>query len=258
MKILRNLIVSFSLYSRIPMPQFNWEEEDMEHVLVFLPFVGAVIGGLVLLVDYFLVMFDFSDGSRAIAISLVPVLVTGGFHLDGFMDVTDALSSFADKDKKLSIMKDPHIGAFAVIGLLTYCMVWFLSLENMIGAGSAKALYIFACSFFVSRCFCSVTSICLKRAKEGGMLSKEAGKAKKLDVIILAIMGTGAAVFMAYLSPYVGGITVVSTIIFTMFYQRLCEKNFGGVTGDTAGYFVCMCEEVMLVAIAVAVKIFGM
>ncbi|WP_026652262.1 adenosylcobinamide-GDP ribazoletransferase [Butyrivibrio proteoclasticus] len=258
MKFLRNLIVSFSLYSRIPMPQFNWEEEDMEHVLVFLPFVGTVIGGLVLLVDHFLVMFDFSGVSRAIALSLVPVLVTGGFHLDGFMDVTDALSSFADKDKKLSIMKDPHIGAFAVIGLLTYCMVWFLSLETMIGTGSIMAIYVFAISFFVSRCFCGITSICLKRAKEGGMLSKEAGKAKKLDVIILAIMGIGAAVFMAYLTPYIGGIAVVSAILFTVFYQRLCEKNFGGVTGDTAGYYVCMCEVIMLVAIAVAVKILGM
>lgn len=44
----------------------------------------------------------------------MPLLVTGGIHIDGFSDTMDALSSHAERQKKLEIMDDPHIGAFGV------------------------------------------------------------------------------------------------------------------------------------------------
>ena len=49
MKLLKALIISFSMYSGIPMPQFEWKEEDMKYMLCFFPWIGAVIGlGIVL------------------------------------------------------------------------------------------------------------------------------------------------------------------------------------------------------------------
>ena len=53
----------------------------------------------------------------------VPLLVTGGIHLDGFMDTTDARSSYGDMEKKLAILKDSHVGAFAVIGCSFYLIL---------------------------------------------------------------------------------------------------------------------------------------
>ena len=43
------------------------------------------------------------------------LLVTGGIHMDGYMDTMDALHSYGSREKKLEILKDSHIGAFAVI-----------------------------------------------------------------------------------------------------------------------------------------------
>ena len=51
------------------------------------------------------------------------LLVTGGIHLDGFMDTTDARSSYGDREKKLAILKDSHVGAFAVIGCSFYLIL---------------------------------------------------------------------------------------------------------------------------------------
>ncbi len=55
--------------------------------------------------------------------TLIPVFVSGGIHLDGFMDTMDALGSWGDKEKKLEILKDSHNGAFAVIGICCYFTV---------------------------------------------------------------------------------------------------------------------------------------
>ena len=67
-------------------------------------------------------------GIGAVAASFIgtaiPLLVTGGFHVDGFMDTTDALSSYREKEERLRILKDPHIGAFAVIGVVIYYLLY--------------------------------------------------------------------------------------------------------------------------------------
>lgn len=64
----------------------------------------------------------------------VPLLITGGFHVDGFMDVQDAFNSYKPKEEKLKILKDPHIGAFEVISLgilvLLYISFTYLLLET--------------------------------------------------------------------------------------------------------------------------------
>ena len=50
------------------------------------------------------------------------LLITGGIHIDGYMDTMDAVHSYGDREKKLEILKDSHIGAFAVIMLVTYVL----------------------------------------------------------------------------------------------------------------------------------------
>ena len=52
MRILKSLCISFSLYSKIPVPQFAWEEDDMKYVLCFFPWIGVVTGALLLLWSY--------------------------------------------------------------------------------------------------------------------------------------------------------------------------------------------------------------
>ena len=49
MRFIKAMLIAFSMYSRIPMPQFTWKEEDMNYMLCFFPWVGAVIGGLIYL-----------------------------------------------------------------------------------------------------------------------------------------------------------------------------------------------------------------
>ena len=43
-KIGKSIAIAFSMYSKIPMVQFEWKEEDMRYSMCFFPLVGIVIG----------------------------------------------------------------------------------------------------------------------------------------------------------------------------------------------------------------------
>ena len=44
MKYVSSFLIAFSMYSKIPVPQADWEKSSMEYVMCFFPLVGAVIG----------------------------------------------------------------------------------------------------------------------------------------------------------------------------------------------------------------------
>ena len=108
MNIIKSICVAFSMYSKIPMPRVEWNEKNMKYAMCFFPLVGAVIGGLMLLVRFLCGRFGFNTSVYAVVMTALPVLVSGGIHTDGFIDTVDALSSYGDKEKKLEILKDPH------------------------------------------------------------------------------------------------------------------------------------------------------
>ena len=113
MSVIKSFFIAFSIYSKIPVPQFAWKEEDMRYTLCFFPWVGAVIGLCFLLWNRFAGVYGIPSTARAAVGAVLPLAISGGFHADGFMDTMDALHSYRDRERKLEILKDSHIGAFA-------------------------------------------------------------------------------------------------------------------------------------------------
>ena len=149
------------------MPRFEWREDDMATSLDFFPLVGAVIGALICLLNIGpLTRIDLYV--RAILSVLLPILITGGFHLDGFMDTSDALNSYGEHEKKLEILKDPHIGAFSVISLVKLILIALASSIFILTSEELTKETVIACSliFVVSRCISGLTSLFLKKAKK--------------------------------------------------------------------------------------------
>ena len=130
MRLMQAFLIALSMYSKIPVPRAEWNEKNMKYAMCFFPVVGVVTGGCVYLAGFFLLRFT-SCGSvfSGAALTLVPILISGGIHLDGFMDTTDALSSYGDREKKLSILKDHHTGAFAILGMGCY-LLWSVAVYS--------------------------------------------------------------------------------------------------------------------------------
>jgi len=251
MIIIRNLIVAFSLFSRIPVPSFEWKDSDMKYNLVFLPWVGAVIGALAYLAAYASMLLKLPEIPRLLLLSTVPLLVTGGFHVDGFLDVKDALSSYKPREEKLRILKDPHIGAFAVIGLLIFSLLWGAALFSAGLLENAGCLLLFCLEFYTVRCISALCALTFKHARSDGMLSMETKHADRGSVIALSVELLTGITAMLFADTVPALFMTAGLGLFTLYYRRLCYKQFGGVTGDTAGYFVCAGELVCLIMLAV-------
>ena len=129
MHVIRSLCIAFSTYSRIPVPQVAWTDENRKYSMCFFPLIGAVIG---LLLWGWLALCDalgFGALLRGAVGALLPILVTGGIHMDGFMDTSDALASWQSPEKRLEILKDSRVGAGGVTAFvfLVLLKVAFLS-----------------------------------------------------------------------------------------------------------------------------------
>ena len=253
--MLNSLISAFLMYSRIPMPQVEWKEENRRYSLGFFPLVGAVTGGLLILLRYLCGLVGAGQLLFAVCAVLLPVLVTGGIHLDGFCDVTDARSSFAGKEKRLEILSDPHIGSFAVIHLCLYMLIQAALFTEIATVKEAAAA---ACGYVVSRALSGLAAVCFKAAKKDGTLQSFVQPSHRRTTIIMeACFIAAAAVAAVALFPLRGAASLAVSAVVLIYCRSRAYKDFGGYTGDVCGWQQQLCEIWFLAAFVLTKLISG-
>ena len=167
--------------------------------------------------------------------------------MDGFLDTVDAKSSYKSKEEKLQILKDPHTGAFAIISLCCY----FLLCVGIFSEMRIERLFATALVFVFSRSLSGSSVVTFQAAKNSGLLRTFQDGAQKRNVRIVLIIWLLAAGVGFYLTAGLCGVAaaVVGFAVFFYYYQ-FSRKQFGGITGDLAGYFLQLCELFMLAVLA--------
>ena len=188
--------IAFAMFSKIPVPQADWSKENMKYMFCFFPFIGAVIGAASLLVARAGWYFGFGNGFLTMVLVMVPVVITGGIHVDGLLDTSDALSSWRDREKRLEILKDSHAGAFAVITACVYFMAFYGGYSQI--SDNWQAICIMALGFCMSRCFSGLGVLSLPKANASGTVAEFSRKAEdrpvRITLIIYLIFLFGGAV----------------------------------------------------------------
>ena len=237
------------MYSKIPMPNVYWSKENMRYVICFLPLVGAVIGGILMLWFTVCLKLGINNACFAAVAAAIPVFVTGGIHADGFIDTSDALSSYGNKQKKLEILSDPHVGAFGIISAVMYYLLYFGFMNEITIYGETAMISL---GFVMSRALCAIEIVLMKTAKNTGLLyefSSSINKAVTLIVTILMLAACGLV--MIFLSPYIGGAVLLMLMLLVLYYKFFIAKKIGGITGDTCGWFIQMCELITVIVIVI-------
>ena len=248
MRVLRPLAMAFSVYSRVPVPAFEWNDREIKYMLAFFPFVGALIGIILYLWNCLVLAAELGMFCRVLFGAAIPLLITGGIHVDGFMDTMDALSSYGTREKKLEILKDPHIGSFSVISLAVYGLMYLAAFYLVTDSGLTG---IICCGFFLARTLSGLGVMLFPPAKNEGMSYTIRLESESHRVIaLLAIEAAICIILMAVISLW-GLIIALAAFVSWLWYYYRSEKEFGGVTGDTAGYFLLICELVMMITAAV-------
>ena len=188
----------------------------MRYALCAFPLIGAVCGGLWCLVG----VLPVPELVRAAGFCLVPVLVTGGIHLDGFADTCDALSSYGDAEKKLEILKDPHCGAFAVIRLCTYFILYFALCASVKFTVRFGVVWILALT--LERAFSGLAVASFPMAKNTGLAHTFAEAADRITVRRVLIIYT--VVFGAAMLVLGGWAAVLAALLVFWRYYAVSKK----------------------------------
>lgn len=260
---METIVIAFSMFSALPVPKTEWNEKNMRCLTAAFPLVGAALGILEIFWLFLAQRFSFPAILTAAVTASLPILFTGGIHLDGYLDVSDALCSYGDAQKRREILKDPHVGAFAVIHAAQLLLL-NLGFASALSFKPAQML-LFGSSFFVSRCLSGLAVTILPLSSDSGLAyTFQSGADRKTCVRLLGGELLAAAFLMlAGGGVLAGGKGAVQAALMLlcaagewMHLRKIASKQFGGLSGDLNGWFLVRAELWMLAALVLPELIF--
>ena len=224
-----------SMFCAIPCPWKIWDEKAKGKMLLFLPFVGLEIGviwaGLAWLCSFLKL--------PALVVGLIlcafPYMVTGFIHLDGYMDVTDAVKSWRDLERRREILKDSHVGSFAVIGIVLLLIAQFAFFASAPETANYLILIFIPA---VSRCCSALAVTGLKPMST----SQYADQKKPVSHWVVLLVMLAVCVVTGFLLCGKYGFALVGCLIGYGLALMRAYKSLDGMNGDISGYALTIGE----------------
>ena len=240
-----------SMFCSIPCPWKNWNEKARHLMLLFLPIVGIEIGAIWAVLACLTAALSLPVLLAGALICLYPFFITGFIHLDGFMDVTDAVKSWRDLERRREILKDSRVGAFAVIACAALMIMQFAAGATAAGDlinGQIALRTVTVCLMLipvVSRC-CSGLALSVLPVMDSSQYAGDRGKFNAAVFVVLMIVSVIAAFVLA--DKY--GFAVLGCIAGYFLALLRAFRSLQGANGDVAGYALTIGEMCGLIVMA--------
>lgn len=231
-----------SMFTALPLPQCKWEEDLHKPAVACLPLAGLVLGliwwGLSALARYLL------PGMLAGAvIAALPFLLTGFIHLDGFMDTCDAMLSWREREQRLKILKDVHVGSFSVVALVLLVMFQFAAAVEL------ERLFPLAMIMVLSRCGSAMSVLTLAPLEHSEYAAEDEAH-KALAEYVPYIVAVVLVILLIFFG-WCGLLCFAATLGGYALCMRWCVKTLGGVSGDLAGFALTVSELCGMLMLAI-------
>lgn len=251
-KYFKGFLMAISMFTVIPLPRYEWDDEGGKNIMKFYPAIGLIVGLIWYVVFRVLTLLGASIMVITAITLITPFILTGMLHLDGYMDVCDALLSRRDKQEKLRILKDPHTGAFSVISVVMLFVVNFSGLYTVISNSinnntinnintSAVGLILIP---IISRSlmgYLLLSKDSMKGSSLGAFFKQGTGK---VDRFILLACLTISSIIAIFIFGIYGVIMSLAMILVSTFLVNSVAKEFDGMSGDSAGYGLVIAETI--------------
>ena len=234
---MRSLRNAFGLMTTLPfrLPD-DWSAGDSGRASVWYPLVGLVIGALTWLA-WKGSMWFFPPLVAGMLTLLAWVALTGGLHLDGLADCCDGLLASASVERRLEIMKDPHLGAFGAIGLSTVLLLKGATLATLTPATSFGILLAASLARW-----CILHAGLLPLARPDGMGADFSSGLQHSFIYMGGVLPIGLVLVLGTrgILSLLAGLAAATLVLW------LAKSRIGGVTGDVFGMVVEVVETVVL------------
>ena len=233
-----------SMFCAIPCPCKVWDEDARDKLLWCLPLVGLEIGIVWYLISWLCAYFALPILLQGGILCIAPLVLTGCIHLDGFMDVTDAVRSYRDLERRREILKDSHVGSFAVIGCIMLMLLQFAACAGANDWADARMLMLIP---VVSRS-CSALAVAVLPKMSTSQYVKKAARAA--DIWIPAVCVLLCLAGATYIWPMYRWVILVELAVHGLALRK-AYKSLGGMNGDISGYALTLSELGALVALSI-------
>jgi cobalamin 5'-phosphate synthase/cobalamin synthase len=262
-------VAAFGLLTRIPIRlQVVYDEQLFRRSVVYYPLAGLLVGLIVAGCGWGLSNV-LPAGVAAVLTVAIWIYVTGGLHMDGLMDTADGLFSNRSPERMLDIMRDSRVGAMGVVaGVLQIAMKIALVVALFENANGVMVGAII-CVAIGSRAWMAAAIAWwpYARSESSGMGSPYQGVRKKHAIASLgASSALQFAVVLVLVQASVISLTtawlvclgfLLLTLALGTSLARPISRKLGGLTGDTYGAMCELIETSLLLAVVVAIGVFG-
>jgi len=205
------------------------DSDRLASALPFFPAIGVLIGAIVVLTLYAASMSGWIAGAGVIAM-IVAVWITRGLHVDGLADMIDALGASRARERRLEIMKDPHMGAFGVMAIVADLLLKTVALSHLAALSQWSLTLV---PFIVSRTIQVVLATSLPYARlEGGKAAAFVQEARPYHLLLALV---AAVAFCLAASGLTGLLLLLEGLVIASVLRLWMKHHFGGVTGDLLG-----------------------
>ena len=236
---MRGFIIALTFLTRIPFPlPKDVSSEEFIKSYRFYPVVGLVLGVLLWLMAKFLLPYYPPLVLGALVLG-AELMLTGGIHLDGFMDSMDGLLSARSPEKILDIMKDSRVGAHASMALVGLLLLKFTLLANL----TVSKLPLLIVMPMLARWVFQIGMIGFPYARSQGLGKGFHEATQWIPFLLSGIIVCGISF---YLLGFAGPLAfVISSLIITIVAYKI-SSLLGGLTGDLYGAFIELSEVIIL------------
>src|SRR5699024_5282189 len=211
----------------------------MMYMLRSFPMLGLLLG--VVYVGTVFLLSSYTPLSHlmlTLCLWLVLIILSGGIHLDGLIDTSDAYFSYQKIHERLKIMQDPRVGAVGVLAIIVFLITRFLILYELVSMlHGASYLFIVLIPFF-GKMYMEMCMQLLPLAREGGIAlfiqSETSNNFLIVHGIYIVLIGLFIPIFN---TEFIGGyfILILVMILTGYLFAGKIMKNFRGITGDLLG-----------------------
>ncbi|MCK8825515.1 adenosylcobinamide-GDP ribazoletransferase [Fuchsiella alkaliacetigena] len=229
-QLFNKLIIALQFLTRIPIKvELDYSPANIGRSMVFYPVIGMLLGLLLALLNSFFLLF-WSDVAAKALVLISLIILTGGLHLDGYMDTIDGLFSGRPKDRMLEIMRDSRVGAHGVTALTSLLLLKLVFLVELSGSIQLEALLLM--TTFSRWAMVYAAAYYPYARQESGLGKAHADFVGHKEVVIASL---GTVILAALLLGLNGLIAFILSGLATMLIIKLIIKKIQGLTGDCYG-----------------------
>lgn len=248
-RAIKAFFMCFGMFTSIPCPYRSWDEEARPLMTSCLPFVGFIIGGIWAFAAWALTELKAPSSVMAAILMLIPYFITGFIHLDGFMDCCDAILSRRDLEEKRRILKDPHVGSFAVICLSSLFVICF-GLFSSIGFNQAFKIRTLIFISAATRACAALAVSCLRPMK-CSQYSGDYRKGISRGQIAFQLAALLSILVVSVVVCRIGAMAVAASVFGYGFGLIYAYRQLQGMSGDVSGFSLVIGEAIGIAALVI-------